>query len=122
MADLPTEVQREEHFDLSYEEILQVEEDLWMMYFNRASNQKGIGEGILLVSLKVAHIPILVKLDFEVTNNMAKYEYFIIGLQTSIEIGVKKLWLYEDSNLIINQISQKWKVRSKPLAPYKLSL
>jgi len=73
-ADLPTEDLWEEDFDVPNEEILHVKEDLWMMYFNGASNQKGFRVGILLVLLKGAHIPISVKLDFKVTNNMEQYE------------------------------------------------
>jgi len=71
-----------------------------------------------LVSLERAHIPISIKLDFEVTNNMEKYEACIIGLQAAKEIRVKKLRAYTHSNSIINQISYKWMVRSTALAPY----
>jgi len=48
---------------------------------------------------------------------MVVYKACIIGLQAAIEIGIKKLRVYKASNLIINQISQKWKVRSKDLEP-----
>jgi len=57
-----------------------VEEDLWTMYFYRAFNQKGFGAGIILVLSEEAHIPISVKLDIDVTNNMAEYEACIRGL------------------------------------------
>ena len=91
MADLTTEDQREEHFNLLDEEILLVEEDAWMMYFDRASNKKGFGVDILLVSPEGAHIPISVKPNFEITNNMIEYEACIIELQATIEIGAEKL-------------------------------
>lgn len=32
------------------------------------------GIGVLLITLDGAHIPMVVKLNFEVTNNMARYE------------------------------------------------
>jgi len=76
------------------EEVLQVEEDLWTMYFNGASNHKGFEVGILLVSPEGAHTPISVKLDFEVNNKVAEHEACIIGLQATVEIGVKKLRVY----------------------------
>jgi len=60
---------------------------------------------ILLVSSEELHTPILVKLDFEVTNNVVEYEACIIGLHVAMEIGVNNTWVYADSNIIINQIS-----------------
>ena len=50
------------------------------MYFDMASNQKRFMIGILLVLLEGAHIPISVKLGFEVTNNIVEYEACIIRL------------------------------------------
>jgi len=83
-----------------------VEEDLCIIYFNGAPNQKGFGIGILSVSAEGAHIVISVKLDFKVTNNMPEYEACIIRSQATTKIEVKTLRVYGDSNLIINQISK----------------
>ena len=91
-----------------------MEEDLWTMYFDGQS-ERIWGRH----PLGIAGNPISVKLDFEVTKNMEKYEGYIIGLQVTIEIGVKKLRVYGDFNLIINQISQKLKVRSTALTLYQ---
>ena len=38
LANLTTEDQQKEHSDLPDKEILYVDEDLWMMYFDRASH------------------------------------------------------------------------------------
>jgi len=35
------EDQEEVTFDFPYEGVLQVEDDIWTMYFDKASNQKG---------------------------------------------------------------------------------
>ena len=80
LAKLPIEDQTKETFDSLDEEVLQVEEDIWRMYFNNASNQKGFGVCILPVSLEGAHTQIFVKLDYDITNNVAKYEASIIGI------------------------------------------
>ena len=55
-----------------------------------------------MVSPKGAHIPLSVKLDFKVANNMTEYEVCIIGLKAAIEIWVKK-----------------WKLRSEAFAQYQ---
>ena len=69
---MPRKDQKEETFDFLNEGVLQVEKDMQRMYFSEASNQKGFGVGILLVSPKWGQTPISVKLDFDVTNNVAE--------------------------------------------------
>ena len=77
---------------------------------------------MLIVSPQEERIPLFIKLDFDVTNNVTEYEACIVGLETTLAIGIKKLRIYGDSSLIINQISKKWKVRSERLAPYQAYL
>ncbi|XP_021758380.1 uncharacterized protein LOC110723337 [Chenopodium quinoa] len=98
------------------------EDDTWTLYFDGASNQKGCGIGVLLVSPNEEHIPISMKLDFDVTNNVVEYEACILELETVVALGIKKLRIYGDSSLIINQISKRWKMRSESLATYQAHL
>ena len=58
---------------------------------------------MLIVSPQEEHIPISIKLDFDVTNNVAEYEACIVGLETALAIGIKKLRIYGDSSFINNQ-------------------
>ena len=51
------------------EAILQVEDETWTMYFDRASNQYGYGIGVLLIAPEDSHIPLVFKLQFKVSNN-----------------------------------------------------
>ena len=69
-----------------------------MIYFDRASNQKGFEVSILLVSPEGAYIPISVKPDFDVTNNIVEYKVCIIELHVPIEIGTKNIRVYGDFN------------------------
>ena len=61
------------------------------MYFNGNSNQNGFGVGSLLVSPEEAHTLISIKLDFEVINNTAEYEAYIIKLKVALDLGVKSM-------------------------------
>jgi len=67
------------------------------MCFDDASNQNGFGASILLVSTKGAHTPISVKLDCDVTNNVAEHKACIIGLQAAVGIGVENVRVYDNS-------------------------
>ncbi|XP_019432700.1 PREDICTED: uncharacterized protein LOC109339673 [Lupinus angustifolius] len=59
-----------------------------------------------------------IKLDFEYTNNIAKYEACINGLLFACELNVKKLRVFEDSALIIYQVNGEWQTKDMKLIPY----
>ena len=67
--------------DFLDEDILDVELRTWKMYFDGAVNQYGNGIGILLITPKGSHILLAIKLNFEATYNMAKYEACIVGME-----------------------------------------
>ncbi|XP_070008691.1 uncharacterized protein [Nicotiana sylvestris] len=62
------------------EEISFIKEDItesydgWRMFFDGATNFKGVGIGAVLVSETGQHYPVSAKLRFPYTNNMAEYE------------------------------------------------
>jgi len=60
---------------------LDIELGAWKIYFDGAVNQYGNGIGVLLITPERSHIPSVVKLNFEATNNMAKYEACIAGME-----------------------------------------
>ena len=59
--------------DFLDENILNIKLGAWKMYFDGAVNQYGNGIGLLLITLNRSYIPLAVKLNFEVTNNMIEY-------------------------------------------------
>ncbi|WRX22816.1 Integrase [Theobroma cacao] len=69
------------------------------MFFDGASNALGHGIGVVLVSLEGDHYPVIAKLNFYYTNNVAEYEACVMGLQAIIEGKIHILEVYEDSAL-----------------------
>jgi hypothetical protein len=57
-------------------------------------------------------------LRFKCTNNMAEYEACALGIQLALDMGVKRLIVYGDSSLIINQLQGEWNTRDPKLTPY----
>jgi ribonuclease HI len=51
------------------------------------------------------------------TNNEAEYNGLILGLQKAIEMNIPKLYVNGDSQLIIYQMSGKYKCNSRKLLP-----
>ncbi|XP_074301255.1 uncharacterized protein LOC141632623 [Silene latifolia] len=101
------------------EDVVHVEDDVWDLYFYRASNYMRYGVGILLISPKGEHVPVSSKLYFNVTNNAAEYEACLPGLCSALDLGMKKLLVCGDSSLVINEVVESWKIKRNSLAPYQ---
>ena len=85
----------------------------WNMYFDGATrtNEKGkpISEiGILFVSPNKYMIPHAFSLLEPCSNNAAEYQALIIGLELALEYGITMLEAFGDSQLIVNQMNQKY--------------
>ena len=93
-------------------------EEKWKMYFDGATNRRGCGIGILLISPEESHNPLAIKLNFLATNNIAEYEACILELEVAHKLGIEDLEVYSDSTLIICQIQGKWKIKEEKLQPY----
>ncbi|RVW73736.1 Transposon Ty3-G Gag-Pol polyprotein [Vitis vinifera] len=62
----------------------------WRMYFDGAANHSGYGIGVLLIS---PH-------------------------ETALELGIRQMEVFGDSNLVLRQIQGEWKTRDVKLRPY----
>ena len=76
----------------------------WTLYFDGASNALGNGIDTMLISPEGCHTPFTARLCFTCTNNMAKYEACIFKLKAAIDLGIKSLVVFGDSDLVISQI------------------
>ena len=83
------------------EDILDIELGAWKKYFDGVVNQYGNGIVILLITADGSHIPLAVTLNFEITNNMAKYKAYIAGMEALRELGVKEVEVFGDLTLVI---------------------
>ncbi|KAH9313645.1 hypothetical protein KI387_022272, partial [Taxus chinensis] len=67
--------------------------------------QQGGGTGFVMIPPWGAPIPVVHKLKFECTNNKAEYEAFVLGLQNAINLNARHIDIFNDSELIINQVT-----------------
>jgi ribonuclease HI len=51
------------------------------------------------------------------TNNQAEYYGFIKGLERARDLGIDKVDLFSDSQLVVNQMTGRYKVKNQELAP-----
>jgi ribonuclease HI len=67
----------------------------------------GAGAGLLFMSPLREHMRYAVCLHYPTSNNMAEYEALLCGLRITIEIGIKRLDVRGDSQLVIDQVMKK---------------
>ena len=106
-------------FSLSQQEILVIEEQEWSIHFDGSSTFQEGGIGMVLKSLVEEHT-FTYKLCFACSNNEVEYETLVIGLKASKRLGIKRLKVFGDSKLVINQIEGTYRVKNPSLAAYKV--
>ena len=77
------------------------EDDLWSMFFDGAGTKETVGAGVVFISPSKETTHLSFKLDFQVTNNIAEYKAFLLGLNAVKEMKIKRLQVYGDVDLII---------------------
>ena len=72
---------------------------------------QGAGAGVLLVAPSDEHLKYIVQMHFaqeEATNNTVEYEGLLAGLRIAMELGIKKLIIRGDSQLVVRQVSKDY--------------
>ena len=80
----------------------------WIMYFDGAFSLQGAGASVLLVAPSGEHLKYVIQMHFarkEATNNTAEYEGLLAGLRIAAELGIKKLIVRGDSQLVVRQVN-----------------
>nr|ABB47352.2 retrotransposon protein, putative, unclassified [Oryza sativa Japonica Group] len=76
----------------------------WVMQFDGSLSLQGAGAGVTLTSPSGDVLRYLVRLDFRATNNMAEYEGLLAGLRVAAGLGIRRLLVLGDSQLVVNQM------------------
>ncbi|KAM1621374.1 hypothetical protein ACFXTN_018234 [Malus domestica] len=78
----------------------------WKLYFDGSHTQKASGAGIVIVNPQGVYHYYSFLLDYQGnTNNRAEYEALIIGLEILMDLGAVEVEVFEDSELVINQLN-----------------
>ena len=92
---------------------------VWYMNFDGAFSRVGKGARIVLQAPNVKVFKFSYRLEFDATNNVAKYESLLLGLELCKDRGVKCLNIEGDSDLVIQQLKNKFACKSERLKEYK---
>ena len=102
-VESPAENESEEHRmgEKSIGLVMAQEPLQWKVYVDGATNQKGSGVGLVLISPEKLIVKKLLRLDFSATNNEAKYEALLEGMSMVQRMGGKSATMFSDSRLVI---------------------
>nr|CAH67479.1 H0805A05.9 [Oryza sativa] len=90
----------------------------WVIQFDGSLSLQGAGAGVTLTSLSGDVLRYLVHLDFRATNNMAEYEGLLAGLRVAAGLGIRRLLVLGDSQLVVNQVCKEYRCSDPQMDAY----
>jgi ribonuclease HI len=78
------------------------------MYFDSSLNIDGARVGVYFISPSGDRLSYVLWIQFKASNNTAEYKAALHDLCIAIELGIKRLMVFSDSALIINQVNKDW--------------
>jgi ribonuclease HI len=117
-------------FSLSREDMAQIFRDAaeifnlyhlsrWRLYVDGASrgNPGPAGAGAVLFGPQGEKRAEESRYLGETTNNVAEYQALLLGLELALDQGVKRLHIFADSQLVVNQLLGAYQVKKPHLLP-----
>jgi ribonuclease HI len=83
----------------------------WIMYFDGAFMLQGADASVLLVAPIGEHLKYVIQIHFpreQATNNTAEYEGLLAGLWIAVDLGIRKLIIRGDSQLVVRQVNKNY--------------
>ncbi|KAL0304794.1 UNVERIFIED_CONTAM: hypothetical protein Scaly_3009200 [Sesamum calycinum] len=103
--------------ELAYDEA-SISTPTWSVYVDGSSTSTGSGAGVALESPQGDKFEYAIKLDFPSSNNEAEYEAFLVGCELALAAGAKRIVIYSDSQLVVNQVQGSYEARDEKMAKY----
>ena len=119
-AEGPVENESEEHrMGEKLVGLVTVQEPLqWKVYMDGASNQKGYGVGLVLISPEKLIIEKSLRLGFLAKNNETEYEALLEGMSMVQRMRGKLATMLSDSRLVVGQVKGELEARDERMQGY----
>ncbi|KAM2574826.1 hypothetical protein TB2_006730 [Malus domestica] len=90
----------------------------WSLYVDGSSNQQGCGVGLVLTTPDKVAMEYALRFKFKASNNEAEYEALLAGLRLAKHLGVKRIDIFSDSQLVVNQVTKNFDAKDSSMAAY----
>jgi ribonuclease HI len=92
--------------------------DHWVMYFDGSYTLKGVGAGIVLISLEDDTLKYVIQIEFPATNNITEYEGLVTRLRLAKEFGIQRLLIRGDSKVVAKQVQKEYGCNNDKMVEY----
>ncbi|KAM1810815.1 hypothetical protein ACFX12_027521 [Malus domestica] len=103
VASLPSEAQKIEPITPA-----------WSLYVDGSSNQQGCGAGLVLTTLDKVAIEYALRFKYKASNQQGCRA----GLRLAKHLGVKRIDIFSDSQLVVNQVTNNFDAKDSSMAAY----
>ncbi|XP_074350084.1 uncharacterized protein LOC141689632 [Apium graveolens] len=91
----------------------------WTLYVDGSATAERSGAGLILSSPDGFTIQQAITFAFKATNNQDEYEALFSGLKLAKSLGVKRLIVYSDSQIVVRQTNGEYIAKDPKLAQYQ---
>ena len=92
----------------------------WVLFVDGSSNTQASGTGLVLTTLALGQARIKYALHFGylLSNNEVEYETLLARLRLTAALGVQKLVIYSNSQLVVNKVTSVYQAREGRMEAY----
>ncbi|KAM2268550.1 hypothetical protein ACFX1S_046664 [Malus domestica] len=90
----------------------------WSLYVDGSSNQQDCEAGLVFTTSDKVAMEYALHFKFKASNNEAEYEALLAGLQLAKHLGVKRIDIFSDSQLVVNQVTNNFDAKDNSMAAY----
>ena len=99
--------------------VISLQEPLsWKVYVDGATNHRGSGVGLVLVSLENITIEKSLRLGFSATNNEAEYKVLLVRMTIVQKMGGKAVEIFSNLRLVISQVRGELEAKDSRMQEY----
>ena len=91
---------------------------IWRLSMDRVANAQGSGAGLILTSPDGINVEYALQFGFQASNNEAKYEVVIAGLNLAHSMEADQLEVSSDSQLVVKHIEDSYEARGEKMILY----
>ena len=88
------------------------------MYFDGLVAKVGASVGVYIISPIRDFKAFSYNLTFKCTNNVAEYEALLLGLHALKDLAAKRVQVFGDSELVINQVNDSYQTKHPRMRAY----
>ena len=92
------------------------------MYFDGSLTLCGLGARVVLFSLTRETLKYDIQLNFPTTKNVADYEGLLAGIRAAKALGIQRLLVKVDSQLVVNQVGKEYQCSNTTMGNYLLEV